>query len=97
MCVSAENDMKICINKAYESSIKQYHNWIIKRVFSIAMLAVPTKDELLQEISLSLDDFLTNKNLLESQVKEEMISTAKALDVILLNIKEFYIKNNLDC
>ena len=91
-----ENDMTGCVYKAYESSLKQYHNWVVKGIFSLATRALPTKDDFLKGIAVSGNDFLSNRSSFENQVVEDMRSTAKAIVVILDNIKEFYVKNNLD-
>ena len=91
-----ENDMTGCVYKAYELSLKQYHNWVVKGIFSLATRALPNKDDFLKGIAVSGNDYLSNRSLFENQVIEDMRSTAIAVDVVLDNIKEFYIKNNLD-
>ena len=91
-----ENDMTGCVYNAYDRSLKQYHNWVVKSIFSLATRALPTKDDFLKGIAASRTDFLSNRSLFENQVIEDMRSTAKAVDLILENIKEFYVKNNLE-
>ena len=91
-----ESDMTECVYRAYENSLKQYHNWVVKSIFSLATRALPTKDDFLKGIAVTGQDFLSNKASFEKQVIEDMRATAKAVDVVLDNIKDFYIKNNLD-
>jgi len=35
--VQGEEDLVKCANKAYDSSLKKYHGWIVRGVFSVSV------------------------------------------------------------
>ncbi|CAI8026676.1 Glycolipid transfer protein [Geodia barretti] len=39
--VGGEEDLVKCANKAYDESLRKYHGWIVKGIFSVAVRAVP--------------------------------------------------------
>jgi pleckstrin family protein A (phosphoinositide binding specific) protein 8 len=91
-----DNDMTAVVYKAYESSLKPYHSWVVKGIFALATRVLPTKEEFLRGIAVSGNDFLENKDSFVKQVRVDMRSTARSLSTVLENIREFYCKNNLD-
>jgi pleckstrin homology domain containing family A member 8 len=60
-------EINACIAKSYELTLKQYHNWIVKGIFSIALKAVPTRENFFR--GLSLKETNTDENCPSFQQK----------------------------
>jgi pleckstrin family protein A (phosphoinositide binding specific) protein 8 len=61
-------DIGDCVNGAYNNTLKQYHNWVVRSIFSLAVRSVPTKEDFLKTLAINHDDFLNNKKAFEKQV-----------------------------
>ena len=93
---NTELDMAECVHRAYQITLKPYHNWVVKSIFSLTMRSLPSKKDFLKELAVSGDDFTNNQIVFEKQVCEDMKLTIKGIDNCLNLIKEFYLKHNLD-
>jgi hypothetical protein len=91
-----ELDMTECVLLSYQNSLKRYHNWVVRSIFSVALRSLPSKEDFLRGLALNTDDFLNNRIMFESELYEVMRSNVSALDLILINIEEFYKKNRLE-
>lgn len=45
-------EVTACISKSYELTLKKYHNWIVRGIFSLAIKAVPTRENFFKGLSL---------------------------------------------
>lgn len=81
--VSGEHDLVKCANIAYESSLRKYHGWIVKGIFTIAVRAVPYYDPFIQ--SLKVDTSLRNEEVLE-----HIQSSLEQLKTNIDEINKFY-------
>jgi pleckstrin family protein A (phosphoinositide binding specific) protein 8 len=61
-------DIGECVNGAYSNTLKQYHNWVVRSIFSLAVRSVPTKEDFLKTLAINQQDFLDNKKAFEKQV-----------------------------
>jgi hypothetical protein len=89
-------DLTECVCISYQNSLKQYHNWVVRSIFSIALRSLPTKENFLQGLANDPDEFVRNKEEFEIQIKNEMRLIFQGIDVVLNIIDEFYAKNNLE-
>ena len=76
-----EEDLSKCVNAAYEGSLKQFHGWMVKKIFSLAMMAVPYRKDFI--IALG-------KDIPEQQVLDEMKAALELMAANLDKINEFY-------
>uniref|UniRef100_A0A8C8A0Y6 Glycolipid transfer protein b n=1 Tax=Oryzias sinensis TaxID=183150 RepID=A0A8C8A0Y6_9TELE len=45
------NLIRVNVTKAYESSLKRYHGWIVQKIFNAALLAAPYRSNFLKALS----------------------------------------------
>ena len=62
-------NMSECVLNSYHNTLKKYHNWVVRSIFSIAMSALPSKEDFLYELAVEKSDFVNNKKIFEHQVK----------------------------
>lgn len=91
-----EPDMSECVYESYQKSLRQYHNWVVRSIFSLAMRSLPSKESFLEGLAVNNQDFLKNKKLFENQVKADMKLLVSGIDISLNLLNEFYSKNNLE-
>eukprot|EP00112_Aurelia_sp_Birch-Aquarium-sp1_P004994 Seg1566.12 transcript_id=Seg1566.12/GoldUCD/mRNA.D3Y31 product="Pleckstrin-like domain-containing family A member 8" protein_id=Seg1566.12/GoldUCD/D3Y31 len=48
--LTGQPDLSKCAKKAYESTLKKYHGWIVQGIFSLAMKAVPYRENFIAAI-----------------------------------------------
>ena len=53
---------------AYTKTLKQYHNWVVRGIFSLALRSVPGKENFLACLSVDPNDFYNNPEGFEKQV-----------------------------
>jgi len=71
--LTGEQDLCKCATKAYEQSLKKFHGWMVQKIFSLAMKAVPyrkdfmkalgpeaTEEEILKDIKEVVDEMTLN-------------------------------------
>lgn len=89
-------DMAMCVYESYQRTLRQYHNWVVRSIFSLAMRSLPTKESFLEGLAVDGQDYLKNKQLFENQCKMDMKVIINGIDIPLNIINEFYSKNNLE-
>lgn len=88
--------MAMCVYESYQRTLRQYHNWVVRSIFSLAMRSLPTKESFLEGLAVDGQDYLKNKQLFENQCKMDMKVIINGIDIPLNIINEFYSKNNLE-
>jgi len=66
--------------KAYDDTLKQYHNFLVKNVFSLAMKACPYRKDFYQKLG-------SDQDKVNQQLKEWLVT----LESLVGNLKKFYI------
>jgi hypothetical protein len=66
--------MSDSIHLAYTKTLKQYHNWVVRGIFSLALRSVPGKENFLACLSVDPNDFYNNPDGFEKQVTIFFIS-----------------------
>jgi hypothetical protein len=56
------------VSKAYENTIKNYHNWLIQSMFTMAMGSLPKTDDFLRDLALDPEEYLANKEMFNNKV-----------------------------
>jgi pleckstrin family protein A (phosphoinositide binding specific) protein 8 len=85
-----------CVNTSYDRTLKQYHNWVVKGIFSLAIRSLPTTDDFIKNLLNDRDLFHTHKHVIINLVSEDMKKTVDGIDLCIETIKEFYLKNKLE-
>ncbi|CAF4576809.1 unnamed protein product, partial [Rotaria sp. Silwood1] len=96
LCEFGQGDKTVedAINKAYGQTLKRFHGWITRGVFSIALRSAPYKEDFL--VSLAIDSNDAREVLFEQQILNEMIEHGSNINIVLNKITEFYIENELE-
>jgi len=85
--LSMEPELNKCVNKAYSGSLKKFHGWIVQKMFSVAMMAVPYRTDFIKALG---------KDCCEEEVLKDMrqLVTLMAANIDVIN--EFYEQNGLE-
>jgi hypothetical protein len=51
-----------CLYAAYQLTLRQYHNWVVRGIFSLAMRSMPTNEDFIKSLLASPDDYNHNKH-----------------------------------
>eukprot|EP00795_Rhopilema_esculentum_P013711 gene13711-4631_t len=90
-----EQDLSVAATNAYGRSLRKYHGWVVRGVFSLAVKAVPyRKDfmEALRKSGVNSDGSPTP----EQEIVDEMRSCASALGKLVNILCQFYKRHKLD-
>ncbi|CAF1461763.1 unnamed protein product [Rotaria magnacalcarata] len=82
------------MNKAYGQTLKRFHGWITRGVFSIALRSVPYKEEFLVSLAVNSND--AREVLFEQQIMNEMLEHSLNMNSVVNKITEFYIEHELE-
>ena len=89
-------DLTECICASYQKSLRQYHNWVVRSLFSLALRSLPSTDTFLLTLAIEPECYLSDKEEFERHIKAEMKIIAATIGNILNIINEMYNKNNLE-
>ncbi|PVV02807.1 hypothetical protein BB560_002729 [Smittium megazygosporum] len=78
-------ELKTSFSKAYEATLKRFHNFLIRPIFSLAMQACPSRDTFYKKLGA---DFET--------IKDELYIWCKALKEQVDTLSAFYASGNYD-
>lgn len=59
--IKPNSDIYEAMQKSYSRTLKQYHNWVVRGIFSLALRSAPTKDGLYIGFSIDQNDFYNNR------------------------------------
>ena len=91
--------MTECVNAAYQNTLRQYHNWVVRGIFSLAVRSLPLKDDFLKGLAVKPDDYINNKPTFEKQVYYD-INNAKKTSQMLYKMCTCFcqqIKDDMKC
>jgi pleckstrin family protein A (phosphoinositide binding specific) protein 8 len=91
-----EPDINECVYVSYQYTLRQYHNWVVRSIFSLAMRSLPSKEDFLKGMAINAKDYLNNKREFHMQVVFQMRVVIEGIDRAINAIKDFYEANNLE-
>jgi len=90
---NAQADKKVeltaAFSKSYEGTLKQFHNFVVKGIFSVAMKACPYRADFFKKLAADPDGGAPAP---EDKLNEELDKWLAALDKIVKRIEAFYEK-----
>ncbi|CAF4376536.1 unnamed protein product, partial [Rotaria sp. Silwood2] len=89
-----DQSVEDAMNKAYGQTLKRFHGWITRGVFSIALRSVPYKEDFL--LSLAIDPNDVREVLFEQQILNEILEHGLNINIVVNKITEFYIEHELE-
>jgi pleckstrin family protein A (phosphoinositide binding specific) protein 8 len=66
------SNMSECVYNGYQKTLKQYHNFVVRGIFSLALRSVPTKPNFLIGLALDPNDFHQDPSRFERQVSQNL-------------------------
>eukprot|EP00117_Sycon_ciliatum_P017554 scpid76336/ scgid16503/ Pleckstrin homology domain-containing family A member 8; Phosphatidylinositol-four-phosphate adapter protein 2; Serologically defined breast cancer antigen NY-BR-86 len=85
--IEGEQDLTKAANAAYAASLKRYHGWIVSGIFSLAMKAVPYREDFIKALA---------KGASEDQVMADMAEFMGVFEPNVRTIGEFYKAKGVD-
>ena len=73
-------DLTDYFSKAYEQSLKKYHNWFVQQICSLCLLSAPNRSSLLKYLSANKETI--DENILFSAIKEYLNNLKQNIDCI---------------
>uniref|UniRef100_A0A2C9JUP5 Pleckstrin homology domain-containing family A member 8 n=1 Tax=Biomphalaria glabrata TaxID=6526 RepID=A0A2C9JUP5_BIOGL len=96
-CSSGSTDMSICASNAYSRTLKNYHGWVVRGVFAVAVKALPYRETFVSHLTV---DEKTTVDPMSPQFEHALLTDIEVfvqhLDRVLVVINTFYIKHSLD-
>ncbi|CAF4221172.1 unnamed protein product, partial [Rotaria sordida] len=89
-----DKSVEDALNKAYGQTLKSFHGWTTREVFSVAFRSVPSNEDFL--ISLAIDPHEVREALFERQILNEMLQHSSNMNVVVRKISDFYIEHNIE-
>lgn len=90
---AGDKDLSTCASVAYSQSLKEYHGWIIRGIFSLIVNAVPSRTTFIRALALDCDEI--NESI-EKQIVLDGSKEMASLEQILIILKEFYSQHDLN-
>ncbi|XP_064617425.1 pleckstrin homology domain-containing family A member 8-like [Liolophura sinensis] len=89
-----QEELLTCITNAYGKTLRNYHSWVVRGVFALAVKAVPYRDQFIKKLAIDENDAEHPEfhKLLYCDIDEYIT----ALDVLLKILQDFYSANDLD-
>ena len=85
-----------CLYMAYQETLKQYHNWVVRGIFALTMRSCPSKDDFVKSLITNPENYMEKKYEYTTMIMEDMKLMQTGIDRLLKIIKEFYQSKNLE-
>ncbi|CAL1543460.1 unnamed protein product [Lymnaea stagnalis] len=96
-CSSGSTDMGVCAGNAYSRTLKNYHGWVVRGVFAVAVKALPYRETFITQLAVKNTSKI---DPLSRQFEHALLSDIEVfvqhLDRVLVVINNFYLKHSLD-
>ncbi|KAI0081963.1 het-c2 protein [Panus rudis PR-1116 ss-1] len=83
----SKEELASAFSKSYEATLKKYHNFIVKGIFSVAMKACPYKADFYAKLAA---DPAGGPPASQEKLHEELNKWLTALDAIVTRLQNFY-------
>ncbi|KAI0268832.1 het-c2 protein [Gloeopeniophorella convolvens] len=84
---NASEELSVAFTKAYESTLKAFHNFVVKGVFSVAMKACPYRADFFNKLKA---DPAGGPPASDEKVNADLAKWLAALDNIVTRVQTFY-------
>ncbi|ESK90896.1 het-c2 protein [Moniliophthora roreri MCA 2997] len=84
-------ELATAFTKGYEATLKQFHNFVVKGVFSVAMKACPYRKDFYAKLAADPDG---GPSASQEKVEEELDKWLNALNAIVTRLEAFYEKGS---
>ena len=74
-----------CITASYQRTLRQYHNWVIRGIFSLALGSLPAKESFLMSLATDVDEYWRDPKEFE-----------RAVCTRTIQIQMYILENKLD-
>ncbi|KAJ7451739.1 glycolipid transfer protein [Mycena galericulata] len=80
-------ELAVAFNKSYEVTLKKFHNFVVKRIFSVAMKACPYRADFYAKLAA---DPAGGPPASDEKLNEELNKWLEALSSIVARLESFY-------
>lgn len=87
-------DVAEALNLSYNITLKQYHGWVVKGVFALAVKASPSYNDFIRVLAVNKNEELSSRY--KSCLMSELDEYLTAMEVVISILDNFYQKHNLD-
>ncbi|XP_059175257.1 pleckstrin homology domain-containing family A member 3-like [Physella acuta] len=94
-CSSGSTDMDVCASNAYSRTLKNYHGWVVRGVFAVAVKALPYRETFICHLAVG-DKVDPTSRQFEHALLSDIEVFVQHLDRVLIAINKFYFKHSLD-
>ncbi|GFR85652.1 pleckstrin homology domain-containing family A member 8 [Elysia marginata] len=94
-CNSGSEEMSVCASNAYGRTLKNYHGWVVRGVFTVAVKALPYRETFMAHMAVGENVDTTSRHF-EHTLMSDVEMFVQHLDRVLVSIHDFYLKNSLD-
>ncbi|XP_005100346.1 pleckstrin homology domain-containing family A member 8 [Aplysia californica] len=94
-CSSGSTDLSVCASNAYSRTLKNYHGWVVRGVFAVAVKAIPYREDFITHLAADESVDVTSRQF-EHVLMSDIEEFVSHLDRVLCVISDFYIEHNLD-
>jgi len=84
---NASEELDVSFNKAYEGTLKPHHNFVVKRVFAVAMKACPYRADFFTKVKA---DPAGGPPSSDEHLNERLNQWLTGLDGIVTRVQTFY-------
>jgi len=88
-----EQDLAVAATNAYGRSLRKYHGWVVRGVFSLAVKAVPYRKDFIAQLGTVEN---SGEPASETEIINEMKSCVMALGKLVNILCQFYKRHRLD-
>jgi hypothetical protein len=78
-----------CLYAAYQLTLRQYHNWVVRGIFSLAMRSMPSNEDFIKSLLVSPEDLTRNKHAIMTFVRPAVLSFKLESSVLYLILAHF--------
>jgi len=92
--LKGSEDMLMIVNDSYTRTLRDFHGWVIRSAFAMAVRSVPSKQELFHLLAVEESD--TSQPMFTKSLLLDMADQSMALSGIISLLNAFYLDNSLD-
>ncbi|KAH9489563.1 Pleckstrin y domain-containing A member 8, partial [Bulinus truncatus] len=96
-CSSGSTDLSICASNAYSRTLKNYHGWVVRGVFAVAVKALPYRETFISHLAVGDSGAIDPSSpQFEHALLTDIELFVQHLDRVLVVVDTFYLKHSLD-
>lgn len=92
--LKGEPDLAVAVGSAYSKTLRNFHGWVVRGVFAVAVKALPYRDVFISHLAVPGEE--SHGSLFIQCVMSDIEQYITAMDVVIKIINDFYRLHNLE-